>query len=94
MDEAVGAILDEILDEARATRQAKARSLRGHQRLELVEPHTLPKSANHPHHLVISSATSRRTKMPSGVITRFEARCKVCGEDDTWATREVEGLEL
>jgi hypothetical protein len=96
----VQSVLKEILDEERAARRTPKR---GHKRLDLVEPHTLAKTSDHPHHLVISSTKSHRTpKAPAtfprkpafNVITRFKARCKVCGGEDTWATQEVEGLDL
>jgi len=97
----VQSVLKEILDEERAARRAEQG--RGHKRLELVEPHSLPKTDDHPHHLVISSMKSHRTpKAPAtfprkpalNVIMRFKARCKICGGEDTWATQEVEGLDL
>jgi len=84
MDEQVASVLKEILDEEREVRRIQKR---GHKRLDLVEPHTLAKSPDHPHHLVISSVKSHR-KSGSPVITRFKARCKICGGDDSWATQE------
>ncbi len=87
----VQSVLKEILDEERDARKAKLR--RGYNRLELVEPHTLAKTDDHPHHLVISSVKSHR-KSGGPVITRFRARCKICGGEDSWATQEVEGLDL
>ncbi len=86
----VQSVLREILDEERAARRVQKR---GYTRLELVEPHTLVKTDDHPHHLVISSVKSHR-KSGSPVITRFMARCKICNGDDSWATQEVEGLDL
>ena len=103
----VQSVLNEILDDNRKARQAKSR--RGHKRLDLVEPHTLAKTDDHPHHLVIHSMKSHRVKEPSAqllktptlrrkptlqVIMQFKARCKVCGGEDAWATQEVEGLDL
>lgn len=87
----VQSVLKEILDEERDARKAKLK--RGHNRLELVEAHTLAKTDDHPHHLVISSVKSHR-KSGSPVITRFKAQCKICNGDDTWATQEVEGINL
>ena len=87
----VQSVLKEILDEERDARKAKLR--RGHNRLDLVEPHTLPKSLGHPHHLVISSVKSHR-KSGGLVVTRFKARCKICNGEDAWATQEVGGIDL
>ena len=87
----VQSVLKEILDEERDARKAKLR--RGHNRLDLVEPHTLPKSPGHPHHLVISSVKSHR-KSGGLVVTRFKARCKICNGEDAWATQEVGGIDL
>ncbi|KKN31251.1 hypothetical protein LCGC14_0825950 [marine sediment metagenome] len=81
----VQSILTEILDEERAVRRTQKR---GHRRLDLVEPHTLAKTDDHPHHLVISSVKSHR-KSGSPVITRFKARCKICDEEDAWGTQEM-----
>ena len=87
----IQSVLKEILDEERDARKAKLR--RGHSRLDLVEPHTLAKTEDHPHHLVISSMKSHR-KSGSPVIMRFTARCKICDGEDTWATQEVGGIDL
>ena len=96
----VQSVLKEILDEERESQRIQKR---GYKRLELVEPHTLAKTPDHPHYLVISSTKSHRIpKAPAtfprkpalNVIMRFKARCKICGGEDTWATQEVEGLDL
>lgn len=97
----VQSVLRDILDEEREDRRIQKR---GHKRLDLVEPHTLAKTDDHPHHLVISSLKSHRVKGPppqfprksfgSQMITRFRARCKICGGEDTWATQEVKGFDL
>ena len=84
----VQSILTEILDEERAVRRTQKR---GHRRLDLVEPHTLAKTDDHPHHLVISSVKSHR-KSGEPVIPRFMARCRKCGGEDSWATQEMGGL--
>ncbi len=86
----VQSVLKEILDEERDARRVQKR---GHARLDLVEPHTLAKADDHPHHLIISSVKSHR-KTGSPVITRFRARCKICNGEDAWATQEVGGLDL
>ena len=101
MDDAnVQSVLKEILDDGREARRLQKR---GHKRLDLVEPHTLAKTSDHPHHLVISSMKSHRIpKAPAtfprkptlNVIMQFKARCKICGGEDAWATQELEGLDL
>jgi len=96
----VQSVLKEILEEERESRRIQKR---GHKRLDLVETHTLAKTSDHPHHLIISSMKSHRIpkalatfprKPALNVIMRFKARCKICGGEDTWATQEVEGLNL
>ncbi len=86
----VQSVLKEILDEEREARRVQKRRPA---HLDLVEPHTLAKTDDHPHHLVISSVKSHRTS-GGPVVTRFKARCKICNGEDAWATQEVGGIDL